>query len=99
MFTTMLIAEGVGLAANQVGVDLQGFVYDLTDADDVRHVGHVLNPRIEVIGPGDTAGPTLTEEMDEGCPSVPGPAAARLRSSEGRVHGPTIHGRALTHNA
>src|SRR5690625_3643085 len=41
MFTTMLIAEGVGLAANQVGVDLQVFVYDLTDADDEIGRAHV----------------------------------------------------------
>ena len=99
MFTTMLIAEGVGLAANQVGVDLQVFVYDLTDADDVRHVGHVLNPRIEVIGAGDTEGSTLTEELDEGCLSVPGPAAPLFRPYEVRVHGLTMHGEELTHHA
>ena len=37
-------AEGVGLAANQIGVDLKVFVYDCPDDDGVRHVGVVCNP-------------------------------------------------------
>ena len=40
----MYAAEGVGLAANQIGVDLTVFVYDCPDDDGVRHVGHVVNP-------------------------------------------------------
>jgi peptide deformylase len=33
MFATMYVAEGVGLAANQVDVDLRVFVYDCPDGD------------------------------------------------------------------
>ena len=46
MFATMEAAEGVGLAANQVGVDLAVFVFDCPDDDHVRHVGVVCNPEV-----------------------------------------------------
>lgn len=53
MFATMEVASGVGLAANQIGVNLRVFVYDSTDTWDVRHVGHVVNPTLE-LPPGGT---------------------------------------------
>jgi peptide deformylase len=68
MFLTMYVAEGAGLAANQVGVDLALFVYDCPDDDGVRHVGHIVNPVLDPSGP---AGRVLLEE-NEGCLSVPG---------------------------
>jgi peptide deformylase len=68
MFLTMYIAEGAGLAANQVGVGLRLFVYDCPDDDGVRHVGHVVNP---VLDPLDPAGRRLLDDS-EGCLSVPG---------------------------
>jgi peptide deformylase len=68
MFLTMYVAEGAGLAANQVGVDLRLFVYDCPDDDGVRHVGHIVNP---VLDPLDPAGRRLLDE-GEGCLSVPG---------------------------
>jgi peptide deformylase len=68
MFATMAAAEGVGLAANQVGVDLALFVYDCPDDDQVRHVGVVCNPVVTVPEGKDR---TL-EVADEGCLSLPG---------------------------
>ncbi|MFD3615022.1 peptide deformylase [Streptomyces sp. NPDC058676] len=68
MFLTMYVADGAGLAANQVGVDLRLFVYDCPDDDGVRHVGHIVNPVLEPIDP---AGRRLLDE-NEGCLSVPG---------------------------
>ncbi len=47
MFATMYVAEGVGLAANQVDVDLRVFVYDCPDGDGTRHVGHICNPVVD----------------------------------------------------
>ncbi|MGW0996689.1 peptide deformylase [Streptomyces sp. NPDC002520] len=67
MFLTMYIAEGAGLAANQVGVDLRLFVYDCPDDDGVRHVGHIVNPVLEA----PVSGRRLLDE-GEGCLSVPG---------------------------
>ncbi|MET8447759.1 peptide deformylase [Streptomyces sp. NPDC005209] len=68
MFLTMYVADGAGLAANQVGVDLRLFVYDCPDDDGVRHVGHLVNP---VLDPLDPVGRRLLDE-GEGCLSVPG---------------------------
>ncbi|WP_406198674.1 MULTISPECIES: peptide deformylase [unclassified Streptomyces] len=68
MFLTMYIADGAGLAANQVGVGLRLFVYDCPDDDGVRHVGHIVNPVLE---PLDTARRRLLDDS-EGCLSVPG---------------------------
>ena len=55
-----------GLAAPQIGVSLNVFVYDCRDAEDKRHVGHIVNP--EVVS---TSGPI--DNGEEGCLSVPGP--------------------------
>jgi peptide deformylase len=68
MFLTMYIADGAGLAANQVGVDMRVFVYDCPDDDGVRHVGHIVNP---VLDPLDASRRRLLDEA-EGCLSVPG---------------------------
>ncbi len=89
MFATMAVAEGVGLAANQVGVDLRLFVYDLT-AGEVRHVGHVLNPVVTI---EEDAG---TIESEEGCLSVPGPGADLFRGARASVTGVDVYGKPLT---
>ncbi|MGP2436517.1 peptide deformylase [Streptomyces sp. JW3] len=68
MFLTMYVAEGAGLAANQVGIGLRLFVYDCPDDDGVRHVGHIVNPVLEPLVPD---GRRLLDE-GEGCLSVPG---------------------------
>ncbi|MDT0346030.1 peptide deformylase [Streptomyces litchfieldiae] len=68
MFLTMHIADGAGLAANQVDVDLRLFVYDCPDDHGVRHVGHIINPVLDEL---DSAGRHLVDDS-EGCLSVPG---------------------------
>src|SRR5699024_5762984 len=80
MFATMAIAEGVGLAANQVGVDLRLFVYDLTE-DGVRHVGHVFNPTCTIDREEGNV------EGEEGCLSVPGPGAGLFRANRALLTG------------
>ncbi|WP_431683991.1 peptide deformylase [Kitasatospora sp. KL5] len=67
MFVSMYAADGVGLAANQIGVDLKVFVYDCPDDEGVRHVGHVVNPVLEELPPGRRA----LDDSAEGCLSVP----------------------------
>ncbi|MFL5995496.1 MAG: peptide deformylase [Streptomyces sp.] len=83
MFLTMYIAEGAGLAANQVDVDLRLFVYDCPDDDGVRHVGHIVNPVLEQ---SDPAGRRLLDDS-EGCLSVPGAVMAVPRPDRAVVHG------------
>lgn len=65
MFDTMRAAEGVGLAANQVGVLKRLFTWEVTreDADPVG--GAVVNPVLR------DASEQLQED-DEGCLSFPG---------------------------
>jgi peptide deformylase len=79
MFAALTVAEGVGLAAPQVGVDLALFVYDCPDESGNRHVGHVINPSIE------TSGELI--EQDEGCLSVPGPYHELPRYEAATVRG------------
>lgn len=81
MFTSMDFAEGVGLAAPQVGVDLAVFVYDCpeTEGAGARRRGHVINPTIETSGP--------SELQDEGCLSVPGPYHELARAAFATVRG------------
>ncbi|MFW6598272.1 peptide deformylase [Propionibacteriaceae bacterium Y2011] len=68
MFATMAAAEGVGLAATQVGVGLSVFVYDCPDEDEVRHVGVVCNPEVTLPEGKDRR----LDASDEGCLSFPG---------------------------
>ncbi|MFG2291417.1 peptide deformylase [Streptomyces sp. NPDC048595] len=89
MFATMYAAEGVGLAANQIGVPLRVFVYDCPDDEDVRHLGHLVNPRlVEVDGPL-VRGP-------EGCLSLPGIEAGTPRHDRAVVTGFTVTGEPRT---
>ncbi|WP_031027712.1 peptide deformylase [Streptomyces sp. NRRL WC-3725] len=90
MFRTMYVADGAGLAANQVGVDLRLFVYDCLDDDGVRHVGHVVNPVLET----PTTGRRLLDE-GEGCLSVPGAVMAVPRPDRAVVRGQDRDGNAV----
>jgi peptide deformylase len=85
MFATMYVAEGVGLAATQIGVGLSVFVYDCHDHEGIQHKGHLVNPRIIA-----TAGPD--DKSDEGCLSVPGPYAEVTRPFKVTVAGQDLHG-------
>jgi len=85
MFATMYAAPGVGLAANQVGEPLRVFVYDCPDDEDVRHVGHVVNPRLVEADGVVLRGP-------EGCLSLPGLEAGTERYDHAVVEGFTVNG-------
>ncbi|MEU2836833.1 peptide deformylase [Streptomyces sp. NPDC007076] len=83
MFATNQVAEGAGLAANQVDVDLRFFVWDITDEWGVRHVGHIANPVLDEVPSGHRE---LVEES-EGCLSVPGPYRVVPRLDRAVVRG------------
>ncbi|MCF6510014.1 peptide deformylase [Blastococcus sp. MG754426] len=90
MFASMEAADGVGLAANQIGVDARVFVIDCPDADGEDVVGYVVNPVLTVLQPvGDDPAEEVTEE---GCLSVPGPYAELPRGFRARVDGVDLHG-------
>ncbi|MEJ6020298.1 peptide deformylase [Corynebacterium sp. H113] len=71
MFETMEVANGVGLAANQVGVNKRLFVYNCPDDDGVWHKGCVINPVLETTEIPKTM-PQDDGSDEEGCLSVPG---------------------------
>ncbi|MFJ5991584.1 peptide deformylase [Lentzea sp. NPDC092896] len=83
MFATNHVAEGAAIAANQVGVDLQLFVWDMRDERGTRHTGHVLNPVLDDLPANQR---TLLEEP-EGCLSVPGPYRVVARPDRAVVRG------------
>jgi peptide deformylase len=85
MFETMYVAQGVGLAANQIGVDRRVFVYDCPDDDGVWHSGVVVNPRLVAVGAAtDDTEPVV---VAEGCLSVPGQKYDTPRAAAARVVG------------
>lgn len=68
MVATMYAADGVGLAACQVGVDLAMFVFDCPDAAGRHVAGVVCNPVITLPEGRDRR----LDDDDEGCLSFPG---------------------------
>ncbi|GAA3182519.1 peptide deformylase [Blastococcus jejuensis] len=90
MFASMEAADGVGLAANQIGVDARIFVIDCPDADGEDVVGYAVNPELTILEPQD--GEPAEEVTEEGCLSVPGPYAELPRAFRARVDGVDVHG-------
>ncbi|QYN35483.1 peptide deformylase [Pseudonocardia sp. DSM 110487] len=74
LMDTVSLPGRAGLAANQIGVSLAAFSYDV---DGAR--GYVVNPRL-VATDGEYDG-------QEACLSVPGVSAPRLRAAYARVEG------------
>lgn len=66
MFETMYKANGIGLAANQVGKGLSLTVIDVADRDESEDPGQLvlINPVIEAFSDDE-------EEFEEGCLSLP----------------------------
>jgi peptide deformylase len=94
MFDTMAAAQGVGLAANQIGVDLRVFIYDCPDGEGVRRRGVVVNPVLES-GERPETMPDPDDDW-EGCLSVPGESFPTARASWAQVTGFDAAGAPLT---
>ena len=89
MVATMYAADGVGLAACQIGVDRSVFVYDCPDADGVRHTGVVCNPELFLPEGKDRR----LDVGDEGCLSYPGAFVECPRPDRAEVRGQDLDGR------
>ena len=89
MYETMDAANGVGLAANQVGVGKRMFVYDCPDGESrlstTRRRGEVVNPVLETSEIPETM--PDPDDNDEGCLSVPGEQFPTGRADWARVTG------------
>ena len=93
MFDTMAAAHGVGLAANQVGVDLRVFVYDCPDETGRRARGVVVNPVLETSPRPETM--PDPDDDEEGCLSVPAEQFPTGRAEWARVTGTDLDGAAV----
>ncbi|MGH3726591.1 MAG: peptide deformylase [Mycobacterium sp.] len=96
MYETMDAANGVGLAANQIGVPLRLFVYDCADTrgGGARHRGVVINPVLETSEIPETM--PDPDDDEEGCLSVPGESFPTGRASWARVTGLDADGNEIT---
>jgi peptide deformylase len=88
MVATMYAADGVGLAACQIGVDLAVFVFDCPDDDGEWHQGVVCNPVVRL---PEGRGRQL-DDGDEGCLSYPGGFVSCPRPDWAEVEGVGLHG-------
>lgn len=88
MVATMYAADGVGLAACQIGVDLAVFVFDCPDADGERHVGVVCNPELTLPEGRDRQ----LDDSEEGCLSFPGAFVDCARPDVATVRGTGLDG-------
>ena len=88
MVATMYAADGVGLAACQIGVDLAVFVFDCPDDDGTVHRGVVCNP-VLVLPEGKDR---RLDDAEEGCLSYPGAFVECARPDHARVVGQGLDG-------
>lgn len=85
MYQTNDAANGVGLAAPQIGVGLRIFIWKMENRDGVPAQGHVINPTVTTSRiPRERPDP---HEETEGCLSVPGEAYPLKRAATAHVVG------------
>lgn len=80
LLQTVRVPGRAGVAANQIGVGLRAFSYNIDD-----EVGYIINPVL-----ADASGEP--ELVDEGCLSVPGFYFPRMRHPYARVTGVDLGG-------
>ncbi len=84
MAETMYLAQGVGLAANQVGILKRIFVIDCADEDEPSELRVFINPEILELD-GD-------QKFTEGCLSFPGASEEIRRAESVKVRALNEHG-------
>jgi peptide deformylase len=107
MFETMYHADGIGLAAPQIGLSRRIIVVDLRRSDDEQEGAEPQ--RVALINPVITWHSDETYKQSEGCLSIPGleevverPLAVRVEGSDPDgnhvvVEADDLYGRALQH--
>lgn len=89
LYESMYHAEGVGLAAPQIGISKRVLVIDLRNDDEPDARLALINPRVVWHS-------AEKDKSAEGCLSIPGLEEVVQRSSEVRVEGMDPEGRPLT---
>jgi len=88
MRRAMRAANGVGLSANQIGLDLKVFVAEVPDPKGGTKFYAVFNPKLEKIG-------EETLDYEEGCLSIPGKWGDVERAERVTLAGYDKYGKAL----
>lgn len=109
MFETMYHADGIGLAAPQVGHSTRVIVVDLHRGDHDRDEEEEEDRRIALVNPEVVWSSDETDKQSEGCLSIPGleevvrrPVAVRVEGKDPdgnnvMVEADELYGRALQH--
>jgi peptide deformylase len=97
MFDTMLAANGAGLAAPQIGVNLQLVIYGFKD--NQRYPDAPPVPQTVLINPMLTPLSDEMEEQYEGCLSVPGLRGAVPRYTRLHYEGVDQYGKPIVRDA
>ncbi|MBD36068.1 MAG: peptide deformylase [Actinobacteria bacterium] len=84
MLETMVAAQGIGLAANQIGITQRILVIDLNPTTDDNEADQINDP---ALGPHVMINPIITQKngsiiWEEGCLSIPDQIGAVERSAE-----------------
>lgn len=85
MFETMDEANGVGLAAPQIGIGQRIFVYNMANDDGVPTRGVLVNPTL--VGSKVSGADPDEDEESEGCLSVPGESFPLKRADWVKING------------
>ncbi len=93
MTATMYAADGVGLAACQIGVDLAVFVFDCPDDEGTSHVGVVCNPEVST----PEGSERNLDAGEEGCLSYPGAFVECARPDLATVRGTDLAGQPVSY--
>lgn len=88
MVATMYAADGVGLAACQIGEDVAMFVFDCPDESGTRTVGVVCNPVLTL----PEGRERQLDDSEEGCLSFPGAFVECARPDFASVTGTGLDG-------
>ena len=91
MIETMYAAQGIGLAAPQIGVPLNIFVVDISAGRNPHDLIVMINPSLMVA--------TGTQSKEEGCLSVPGFNVSLERPAQIKLKGVDRNGRELQFEA
>lgn len=86
MRTAMKRADGIGLSANQIGLSHRAFVASVPGENGRAKFYAIFNPTLVVVG-------TESEELEEGCLSVPGAYGPTERAYRVILTGQDKHGK------